>query len=188
MLVVVTPDPVVAAWAARPLRLGHPGVSLRPIVIGPDEVPVVRDGAEAAAAPEILVLSAMMHGKGEGAEDIARAAFAAVRGLDAERATLYTDVILVSLRAAARGILEDFMANGTYQYQSDFAKRYVAEGEARGRAEGKALAVLAVLTTRGVDVPPQIHERIVACTDMATLDVWLARAITAQAAADVVSE
>jgi hypothetical protein len=54
--------------------------------------------------------------------------------------------------AAARAILEDLMANGTYPYQSDFAKRYVAQGRDEGRAEGKALAVLAVLAARGVKV------------------------------------
>jgi hypothetical protein len=196
VLVVVTPSARVAAWAAKPVTLGHPGVSLQPIVIGPAAVPVIRDPEEAARSPELAVLSAMVHGRGEAAGDIARATFAAVRGLDEERAALYNDVVLTSLRAAARAIFEDLMANGTYQYKSDFAKRYVAqgrtegkaEGQAEGRAEGRALAILAVLNARGVEVSPAVRERVLACTDVARLDAWIARAANAKEAADVLGE
>ncbi|MGD0525624.1 MAG: hypothetical protein ABSE49_10790 [Polyangiaceae bacterium] len=76
------------------------------------------------------------------------------------------------------------MASGNYQYQSDFARRYFGQG----KAEGKAEAVLAVLAARQIAVPDEIRARITACADVAILDRWLARAITALAAADVVSE
>jgi predicted transposase YdaD len=104
------------------------------------------------------------------------------------------------LHAAARAILEDLMANGTYQYQSDFAKRYVAqgeahgraegraEGEAKGKAEGRAQAILAVLEARGIEVPELVRHRVLGCTDVSILDVWIARAVTANAASDVVGE
>ena len=86
------------------------------------------------------------------------------------------------------------MANGTYEYQSDFAKRYmaqgrtegVAQGRAEGEAHGRADGVLRVLTARGIDVPPVVRERVLACTDIATLDAWLVRAVTANAASDVI--
>jgi len=192
VLVVVTPSAAVAAWAAKPIPLGHPGVSLHPIVLGPASVPVVRDAAEATRSPELAVLSAMIHGRGDAAEDIARATFAAMRDLDAERVALYNDIALTSLRAAARAIFEDLMANGTYQYKSDFAKRYVAqgrtEGEARGEARGRAFAVLAFLNARGVEVSPTLRERVLACTDVALLDVWIGRAATAKEGGDVVGD
>jgi hypothetical protein len=63
------------------VQVGYPGVSLRPVVIDPDTVPVVRDAEEAIRAPELAVLSAIVHGQGEAAADIARATFAAVRDL-----------------------------------------------------------------------------------------------------------
>jgi hypothetical protein len=188
VLVVVTPSAKVAAWASRPIALGHPGIALQPIVLGPGAVPVVSDPAEAIRVPELAVLSAMVHGQGEAAADIARAASAAMRGLDDERGRLYNDVALTSLRAAARAIFEDLMANGTYQYQSDFAKRYVAQGRAEGEAAGRALAVLAVLTARGVVVSPAVRERVLACTDVALLDLWIARAANAKEAGEVVGE
>lgn len=155
-------------------------------------VPVVRDQAEAIRSPELALLSAMVHGRGDAADDIARAAFAAVRGLDEERAALYNDIALTSLRTAARIIFEDLMANGTYPYKSDFAKRYVAQGRVEGRtegqAEGRALAILAVLSARGVAVSPAVQERVLACTDVALLDAWIARAANATEAGEVVGE
>jgi len=192
VLVVVTPSAAVAAWAAKPIRLGHPGVSLQPIVLGPSAVPVVRDAVEATRSPELAVLSTMVHGRGDAAEDIARATFAAVRDLDDDRAALYNDIALTSLRAAARAIFEDLMANGTYQYKSDFAKRYVAQGEARGEARGevrgRGFAILAVLSARGVEVSPAVRERVLACTDVALLDAWIARAANAKEAGDLLGE
>jgi hypothetical protein len=191
-LVIVTPSAPVAEWAARPIGLGQPGTVLRPLVIGPAQVPVVTNPAEAIEAPELAVLSAVVHGQGDHADDIARAAFEAVRRLDGEQLAVYTDVVIASLRASARIILEGLMANGTYEYQSDFAKKFVAqgqaEGEARGEARGKALAVIGVLEARGLPVPPDVRARIEGCIDVGTLDLWIARAVTAAAAAEVVAD
>jgi hypothetical protein len=91
------------------VRTGDPGSSVLRARDG------TRDAAAATRSPELAVLSAMIHGRGAAAVDIARATFAATRDLDDERAALYNDVALTSLRAAARAIFEDLMANGTYQ-------------------------------------------------------------------------
>ena len=63
-----------------------------------------------------------------------------------------------------------------------------AEGEAKGKAEGRAHAVLAVLAARGITVPEAIRSRILSCTDIPTLDAWIARAATASSATEVVSD
>jgi cobalamin synthase len=183
-LLVVTPEGAVAGWAAAPIATGHPGWVLVPLVLGPDTVPVIRDAEVATRAPELAVLSVMLHGQGEDAVAVGEAALAAARGLHDGRDTLYTDLVLASVHAAARAILEAVMASGNYEYQSDFARRYFGQG----KAEGKAEAVLAVLAARRIAVPDEVRARISACADVALLDRWLARAITAIAAADVVSE
>jgi flagellar biosynthesis/type III secretory pathway protein FliH len=59
------------------------------------------------------------------------------------------------------------------------------EGLQEGEAKGTAAAILLVLKTRGVAVPPEIEQRIAACTDPAVLSRWLERAVTAESAADV---
>jgi len=54
-------------------------------------------------------------------------------GLDEDRSSLYLDLILASLSEAARRELQA-MDPAKYEYQSDFAKRFVAQGGASGRA------------------------------------------------------
>jgi hypothetical protein len=188
-LLVVTPEADVAAWAATPIATGHPGWVLVPLVLGPGVVPVVRDAGVAGLSPELAVLSVMLHGHGDDAIAVASAALTAARSLDDERAKLYVDLILASVHEAARAILEAVMASGSYEYQSDFARRYVAEGKAEGKAEGevegRAHALFAVLAARRIEVPNDLRQRIASCSDLALLDLWLARAATAESSADV---
>jgi hypothetical protein len=59
--------------------------------------------------------------------------------------------------------------------ESDFARKYVAEG----KTEGKAEALSAILGARGLSVSEELRQRILACRDAAALDRWIARAATA---------
>lgn len=191
LLLVVTVDPAAAAFARAAIDLGHPGFVLRPVVLGPDVVPYVEDDGEAARAPELAVLSALAHAEGPRGRAVARAAIAAAAHLDEERARLYADLVLSALGAAARAVLEELMQSGKYEYQSEFAKHYIAVGEAQGRAQGEALglekgealgeakSVLIVLEARGLAIPTDARARIEACTDVPTLDTWLRRAASA---------
>jgi len=56
---VVTVDAAIAAWAARPIRTGHPGFDLVPIVLGPEAMPWVTEPDQARKNPELAVLSAL---------------------------------------------------------------------------------------------------------------------------------
>ena len=192
-VLVVTPDDKVAEWARVPIELG-PGSRMEPWVVGPSEVPVIIDVAEAVADPELAILSIMAHGSGADGGEVGYAAFEATRGLSDERRVLYSDLILASLGEAARAKMEELMAAGKYEYQSDFAKTHQAlgraEGEALGRAEGEALgiakgealgraeAVLGFLGARGLIVSEQDQARVLACTDSDTLDRWIRKAAT----------
>jgi hypothetical protein len=196
-LFVVTPDETVAAWASQPIELGHPGFVLIPSVLSPASIPYVLDPELAARDPELAVLSAMAHGRGDPARaaEVAITAIGAVARLDEDPGTLYYDLVINALGPAAKAALEELMNSGHYEYQSDFARKYVAqgraegkaegeakgkaEGEAKGEAKGKAEAVLAVLGARNIDVPAATRERLLACTDLATLDRWLVVAVTA---------
>ncbi|MEI7891916.1 MAG: transposase, partial [Myxococcales bacterium] len=62
-----------------------------------------------------------------------------------------------------------------------------AKGKAEGEAKGKAEGILAVLRTRGLEVPEHVRARILGCQDAALLDQWIAMAVTAKIAADVVA-
>jgi hypothetical protein len=69
-----------------------------------------------------------------------------------------------------------------YEYHSDFAKTYVAQG----RAEAAARAVLTVLRVRGITVPDAARERIVAQKDPDRLERWLEKSAVASSVSDVI--
>jgi hypothetical protein len=132
VLLVVCPDPVVAAWCAAPIELGHPGLVLCPVVLGPHQVPVVTDLDTARRAPELTVLSAIAHGGRSDPVPVFEALRAALDVVDRDHADLYTDIVLAVLPAAARECLEEFMTITSHRYQSDFARRYFSEGRGAG--------------------------------------------------------
>ncbi|AUX27447.1 hypothetical protein SOCEGT47_080370 [Sorangium cellulosum] len=185
-LLVVTIDLEMVRWCARPIETGHPGWVLKPLVLGPEGVPVVTDVEQAKAAPEMAVLSAMAHGQGEAAEAIGVAFLTAAAGLDQERRALYADVVLSSLNAAARRMLEAMMKSG-YEFQSEFARGYVAKGIEQGTLKAKAHDVLAFLEARGLEVPAEVRERVLASTDVAELDRWIRRAAVVHHATELLA-
>lgn len=186
---MVCVDDATAAWCSRRIPLGHPGLVLSPLVLGPNLVPVVTDPDQASRSPELAVLSAMAHGDHPEQNQILRALTAALAIVDDDTSILYADVVLAALPSSARRSLEEFMRTRTHEYQSDFVRRYFysgkAEGEAMGRAEGEANAVLGVLDARGVDVPEEARARILGCTDLDQLDAWIRRAASADSIKDV---
>ena len=185
-LLVVAPDPVVAGWCAEPIETGVSGFVLRPPVLRSSAVPVVTDLGEAARRPELGVLSAMAHGEHEQGATIAAAVLPAIRGLDEDRARLYYDLVYNSLNAATRRALEAMMKG--YEYQSDFAKKYVAQGRAEGRAEEAARNLLTVLRVRGLAVSDTVRERILAQRDPERLERWLEKAAVAASVTAVLDE
>lgn len=185
-VLVVTPSERVAKWAATPIELG-PGGTFRPLVLGPNAVPVIRDSAAAEDDPELAVLSAMAHGKDspELALAVARAASAGVdkvAELDGGRAMFYLDLITASLGDVARRAFEGLMELENYVWQSDFAKKHYGRGFSDGEAQGKAQDVLAVLDARGLSPSDAQKQRILECKDLPLLDRWLRQAAVCETA------
>ncbi|MDR2214812.1 MAG: DUF4351 domain-containing protein [Nevskiaceae bacterium] len=136
-LLVVTADETVARWAAKPIDLGG-GNSYSPFVLSPAAVPIITDEQRACAAPELALLSVIAHARSRDPKlvlKIAKAAIAAILKLQDDRARLYFDVVFSLTPEAYR---EEFRRMAlTYEYQSDFARKYVAQGREEGRAEGR---------------------------------------------------
>jgi hypothetical protein len=179
-LLVVTDDEAIARWAAKPIELGC-GSRLVPLVLSPSGVPEVTGEAKAQSDPELAVLSAMAHGKDldtDKAVQIARAAQAALPGLDDKRSKLYFDLVLHHLSEAARRALQA-MDPAKYEYQSDFARRYVAEGRAEGEAKGRAALVIRQLAKRFGPLTQPVETRI-AEASVEELDEIGERLLTAQ--------
>ena len=174
-LLVVTVNQAIANWSAEPIDLGPPDWVLKPYVLGPSAVPVITEPAVARARPDLAVLSVMAHGQSEAGLAIAMAVLAAAAGLDPEQQRVHVDVVLSSLNEAAKRSLEAMMKGG-YEYQSEFARSYVAKGELKGELKAKAADVIAFLEARGLEVPAEVRERVLACADLAELDGWIRRA------------
>jgi hypothetical protein len=149
-LLVVASDAGIAGWCAEPIEIGVPGFVLRPPVLRRTAVPVVIDPGEAARRPELGVLSAMAHGETEQGATIAAAVLPAIQGLDADRTRFYFDLVYNSLNEAARQSLEAMMKG--YEYQSEFAKRYVEEGMQQ--------IVLDLLEERFGNLPRSVRRRV----------------------------
>jgi hypothetical protein len=103
-------------------------------------------------------------------------------GLDGDRSKLYFDLILNSLSEAARRALQT-MDPAKYEYQSDFAKRYVAQGRAEGMAEGRAALITRQLSLRFGPLTEDVQTRLAAAS-IAELDAIGERLLTAQTLRD----
>jgi uncharacterized protein DUF4351 len=164
-LLVVTADDAVARWAAQSVHLG--GLNqFTPHVLGPSGIPEVTEDAQAFSSPELAVLSAMSHGhhkNPERAAEIASVARSVVATLDPDRSKIYLDLIMSSLSEAARAALGQMDAR-KYEYKSDFARHYVAQGRAegieQGRAEGRAALIVRMLRSKFGALDAEVEARI----------------------------
>ncbi|WP_043602849.1 MULTISPECIES: hypothetical protein [Protofrankia] len=189
-LVVFCPDSATARWYRRLLPSDGPsGLLLRPLIFTPGDVPLVVDVELARANPALAVLSALCHGGGAEVDAAFPALLEALRSVGPQKEILYYDVVLAGLPEAARARWEAFMTTtADHEYRSELLRSTAAQGKAEGKAQGKGEDILTVLDTRGVPVPDAVREKILASTDLAQLDVWLRRAVTAATAADVIDE
>ena len=87
--------------------------------------------------------------------------------------------------AAARQVLHSIL---DAQRAEALMRSYGEELIERGRQQGRTEAVLRILAARGVHVGDEARQRIVTCTDPATLDRWLDRALNATALSDVLDD
>ena len=190
VLLVICPEGSVAAWARKPIPLGHPGLVLTPLVMGPDDVPVMTGPEATESAPELAVMSAVVHGAGPEGPKVLATMLEEMEKIEPELAQGYIDEVLAVLPETASELLEAMILDTkAHEYKSDFARRYYgqgkAEGKAEGEAEGEAKAVLTVLAARGIDVSERDRARITECADTGRLEVWLRRAVTAGSVEDL---
>jgi hypothetical protein len=194
-VLVVAPEESVARWCAQPIEVG-PAHTLQPHVLGPQAIPVVVDEQVARQCPELVVLSAMAHGKSEVGPAIAEVALSVARQLEGKRAALYIELTLSSLADAARIAFEKLMQNPNYEYQTEYARKYFEgvakahqEGHQEGRkealCEGQQRSLLAVLSARGLTVSAEAREHMLACTDPDQLQSWLLKALTATSTSEI---
>lgn len=180
-LLVLCPHQAVADWAMESIIIGPPASRLTPVAVGPGQVPVVTDPGTARRLPELTVLSTLAHATRPDPIPLFEAFLSALDVIDSEHAALYHDLMRAVLPDTTRRLLEEHMSVLGIPYQSQFALRHIAEGEARGKAE----AVLTFLAARGIEVPEDVRTQITGCTDQAKLDRLIQSAATAEHVSDL---
>ncbi|MFE7433172.1 hypothetical protein ACIPH4_08145 [Streptomyces tendae] len=197
VLVVITQNSATARWAAQPIRRGLPGwdsMTVRPLVIGPDNVPLIAGEREAERDVPLAVLSAMTHGRGAKAAAILVPLAFALRTVDGESAAVFGQLVESCLGdPGAKEIWRDLMSEIRYFFNSPVAEKVREEGRVEGREEGReegrledrAAMTLRILEWRSIPVPDAVRERVLGCSDLDQLEVWAHRAVTAERAEDL---
>ena len=192
LLLVTCQDRATALWAAQPVEVGqplHPALTLRPLVLGPHNVPAITDPDTATANVQLAVLSAITHGKDPNVGAILKALATALQTVDEEAAGTYTYFTEQGLGSTpAANLWRQIMAADLSYFTTPSLQMARAEAKAEARAEAKADSILELLALRGIDVSPQARERISACKDLDTLGNWFPRALTATTADDLFTE
>ncbi|MDH6628045.1 hypothetical protein M2271_005875 [Streptomyces sp. LBL] len=192
VLIVITQNSATARWAAAPIHLGVrgcPSLTVRPFVLGPDNVPVIVDEREAERDVPLAVLSAMTHGRGPHAAAILENLAAALRTIDADSAAVFVQFVDSCLGdPRAQQMWRDLMTAIQYFWRHPLAEQVREEGREEGRASGTAQAILRILRNRQIDLPDSVRERILSSTDVDELETWLDRSLQVTDAAGLFGE
>ncbi|NEC10240.1 hypothetical protein [Streptomyces sp. SID7909] len=185
LLLVVCQDPSTAEWAARPLTIGlrqWQTLTLRPLVAGPHNMPVIKSVAEARKDLALATLAAITHADNPDVGAILKTLSAALR--DAPENITDPIVELTAQGLGSRPVAQQWrnlVAVDTSFYKSAMSEEIRDEGRAEGRAEG----LLLLLGVRGIALADADREKIATCTDPQLLGEWLQRAATASSAEEV---
>ncbi len=189
LLLVVCQDRATAEWAGRPVSLSPrqwPALTLRPLVAGPHNMPVITDPDEARADLALATLSAITHAKEPVIDAILKALSTALRDEPETVADPIIEFTAQGLSGSRRAVelWRNLMAVDLSFYKSWLSEEIRDEGRAQGRAQ----SILVVLEARGINVPDEVRERVTACDDLEVLDRWLVRAATAPSAEEIFRE
>lgn len=191
-VLVITPHANVADWARTGWHQDGPlgsTLAFAPTVLQvgePEAWSLLR-----APSPEMAFFAAWAVQSRHGPDAMA-IALAALR-----RAGELTDPALQSaLARSILGVLSDALKEAILAMISPermpalepWLEQLIQQWEARGEARGEATALRRILACRGIAVDPSTQTRITACTDTATLESWIDRAVTATTLRDVFTE
>jgi hypothetical protein len=189
---VITAAPGVARWAKRGCdQRGPHGTVLR---VAPTVL--LLDGGHGGALldrahPELAFFAAwaMAGRRGTAALEMVDRALGLTRRLPADlRRRQARDILSVLDARLVAALKERWRMDTTVTRESRAVREWrleleaigEARGEAKGEARGRQAALLAVLAARGFKLAPAERARIRACDDVALLDRWISRAVTAR--------
>jgi hypothetical protein len=146
-LLVVTPSPRVERWASAAIVLGRSS-AIVPVVLGPSALPLLKPD-EIERRPVLALLSTLAHmTEPRRTDETAHHAlwtFETLASWPGDAQGRLADILESSLSAAVRGRMEELMRTEKYEYKSEFAKKYYAEGLEQGLERGQHQATVSML-------------------------------------------
>ncbi|WP_084494937.1 hypothetical protein [Nocardia shimofusensis] len=181
-------DETTERWAGGPFVIGPrqwPSLVARPLVLGPDNVPVITDTAEAITDVPLAALSAITHAHHPSIGAILKSLAAALRGIDDEDAAIVAELTELGLGTSpAADTWRQMMSVDLSFFRSQTSQRIRDEGRQEGRAED----IVRILQHRRIALTDNDRDRIRGCTDADTLTRWFDRALTAETAAEIFTD
>ncbi|MEU9360109.1 hypothetical protein AB0D35_18620 [Streptomyces sp. NPDC048301] len=180
LLLVVCQDHGTAAWAARPLTIGlpqWPTVTTRPLVVGPHNLPVITDVAEARKDLPLATLAAITHADNPDVDAILKTMSVALRDTPESVAGPIVEFIAQGLgnRPAAQQ-WRNLVAVDLSFYTSPLSEEIRDEGRVEGRIETCAEGALLILGIRGIEITDTTRDKVTGCDDPELLRRWMVRA------------
>ncbi|WP_026925289.1 hypothetical protein [Glycomyces arizonensis] len=184
-LLILTAKEPTARACRRELFLGPPRspvMRLFPRIVGPDNMPLITDAAEAAEDVPFAVLALLTQRLNPGVERAMRPLMDALDTLDTDTARYYAEFVEGGLgESCQREVWKQIMKTMTYGYVSELKQEFREEGH----LETAVKTLLAVLDARGLDATDADRDRIRSCTDHERLLAWTVCAATASSTAEV---
>ncbi|MEB3236960.1 MAG: DUF4351 domain-containing protein [Candidatus Sericytochromatia bacterium] len=136
-LLVIAPDPEVAAWARKPIRLDWRGSQVVPLVLGSGDFPRI-SLADLAGHPHATVFHALLHCRDRGDLPLLEQALNDIKALPDPDRVGYYEVLRRCLSPSFLGLAEVAMSLEHTRFYQELVARLRAEGEALGEARGEA--------------------------------------------------
>ncbi|NRQ34186.1 hypothetical protein HII36_20365 [Nonomuraea sp. NN258] len=189
LLVYCLDQPTARKYREQELIPQGSSLTLHPIVICPQDLPVLRESADVQRYPEFATLRAAAPPHDF---DTAAAVAMSLLGFEDRRGHTYYDYLRMKLPENLRKRLEDLMIETQPRISDRFTQSLEnaaeAKGRAEGEAEGEAKALRAVLEARGLEITDEQRQAIENCRDTEQLLTWTTRAATAATAEEIFGE
>ncbi|MBA2896991.1 hypothetical protein [Nonomuraea soli] len=177
-IVFFTPDPNYKKFEqTTTVTSGCLTLSVETCLVGPDDIPAITEPAVMRTDPALFVLSVIVHGD---KPEVAEAFCEGIAELPGDYAGYYYEHALAKATRTTKQRMEAAMKL-RIPAVSDMAK----EQRSLGRAEARVEDVLLTMEVRGLTISLADRHRVESCTDLAQLDVWFRRALTASTAEEV---
>ncbi|MEB3236958.1 MAG: DUF4351 domain-containing protein [Candidatus Sericytochromatia bacterium] len=137
-LLVIAPDPKVAAWARKPICLDRRGSQVVPLVLGSEDFP--RPDLKALSGhPHATVFHALLHCRDRGDLPLLEQALIDVKALPNPERVGYYEILRRCLSPSFLELAEVAMSMEQTRFYQELVERLRAEGKAEAEARGELL-------------------------------------------------